>query len=191
MGEGFHRQREARLVAELGAIGLELADDGRVVLGFGHDAHAAVLVAMILGRGAHHGRAADVDVLDRVFQRAVGLGYGLLERVEIHHHEVDAADVVRGDRVHVFRKVAAREDAAMHLGVQGLDAAVEHLREAGVLGDVGDREAGFAQHAGGAAGRQQLDAERGEFAGEIEHAAFVGNTDQGLGDFHRGTGSED
>jgi hypothetical protein len=49
----------------------------RVVLGVGDDADAALLVAVVLGRGAHHGRAADVDVLDRVFQRAAGLGHGL------------------------------------------------------------------------------------------------------------------
>ena len=185
VGEGLHREREAGLVAELAGVGLELFDDAAVVLGVGDDADAALLVAVVLGRGAHHGGAADVDVLDRVFQRAVGLGHGLLEGVEVHHHEVDATDVVGGNRVHVLGKIAAGEDAAVHLRMQGLDAAVEHLGEAGVLGDVGDRQAGLAQQAGGAAGRQQLDAEGGELAGEVEHAAFVGDTDQGLGHVHR------
>ncbi|OPZ04932.1 MAG: hypothetical protein BWZ09_01451 [Alphaproteobacteria bacterium ADurb.BinA305] len=189
VGEGLHREREAGLVAELAGVGLELFDDAAVVLGVGDDADAALLVAVVLGRGAHHGGAADVDVLDRVFQRAVGLGHGLLEGVEIDHHQVDAADVVGGDGVHVFGEIAAGEDAAMHLRVQGLDPAVQHLGEAGVLGDVGHRQAGLAQQAGGAAGRQQLDAERGELAGEVEHATFVGDADQGLGHVHRWAGS--
>ena len=35
------------------------------------------------------------------------------------------------------------EDSAVDLGVQRLDAAVEHLREAGEVGDVADFEAGI------------------------------------------------
>ncbi len=72
----------------------------------------------------------------------------------------------------------------MHLGMQRLDAAIEHFREAGVVGNVGDGEAGVAQQLGGAAGGEQLDAETGEGAGEIDGAMFVGNADQCLGDFH-------
>jgi hypothetical protein len=94
------------------------------------------------------------------------------ERVEVHHHQVDGgmpcaamawpgAPAGRG----------GCEDAAVHLRVQGLDAAVEHFREAGVVGDFGDRQAGFAQHLGGAAGGQELDAERGQGAGEVDDAA--------------------
>jgi hypothetical protein len=72
----------------------------------------------------------------------------------------------------------------MHLGVQGLDPAVEHFGEAGVVGDVGDLEAGIAQQLGGAAGGEQLDAELGQAAGKIDRAALVGNAEQRLCDFH-------
>jgi hypothetical protein len=72
VGEGLHREREAGLVAELAGVGLELFDDAAVVLGVGDDADAALLVAVVLGGGPPWW-AADVDVLDRVFQRAVGL----------------------------------------------------------------------------------------------------------------------
>ena len=34
----------------------------------------------------------------------------------------------------------------MHFGVQGLDPAVQHLREAGVVGHFGDRHAGVSEH---------------------------------------------
>jgi hypothetical protein len=77
VGEGLHASVEAGLVSQLAGVGLQLVDNGRVVFGVGHDADAALRVAVVLGRGAHHGGAADVDVLDGVFQRAVGLGHGL------------------------------------------------------------------------------------------------------------------
>jgi hypothetical protein len=60
---------------------------------------------------------------------------------------------------HVLGQIAARQDAAVHLRVQRLHAAIEHLREAGVIGHFGHGQAGVGQQFGGAAGRQQLDAE--------------------------------
>jgi hypothetical protein len=84
-------------------------------------------VAVVLGRRAQHGRAADVDVLDGVRQRAVILGDGLLERVQVDHQQVDRRDAVLGQRCHVLGQVAAGQDAAVHLRVQRLHAAVEHL----------------------------------------------------------------
>jgi hypothetical protein len=184
VGEGLAGEVEAGLVAQRAGVGLQFGDDGRVVGRFGHDADAAGFVAVVLGRCADHGRAADVDVLDGVFQGAVGLGDGGLEGVEVDHHQVDARNVVLFELGQVLGQVAAGEDAAVHLGVQGLDAAVEHFGEAGVVGDVGHRQAGFAQGLGGAAGGQQLDAEGGQLAGEFDDAGFVGDAEQGLGDFH-------
>ena len=56
-------------------------------------------------------------------------------------------------------KVAAGEQAAMDLGMQGLYPAVEHLGEAGVGGHLGHGHALLLQELGGAAGGEQLDAE--------------------------------
>ena len=56
----------------------------------------------------------------------------------------------------VLGQVAAAEDAAMDLRHQRLHAAVEDLREAGVVGDLLHRHAGLAQRAGGAAGGEDL-----------------------------------
>jgi hypothetical protein len=58
-------------------------------------------------------------------------------------------------RRHVLGHVAPRQQAAVHLRVQRLHAAVEHLGEAGVVGHLGDRQAGIGQQLGGAAGGQQ------------------------------------
>ena len=73
----------------------------------------------------------------------------------------------------------------MHLRMQGLDAAVEHFREAGVIGHVGNgagrRRAGTL----GAAGGQQLDAE-GDSSRANSTTPVLSETQTGLGrgDFH-------
>ena len=78
----------------------------------------------------------------------------------------------------------------MNFRMQGLDPAVEHLGETGVVGDIGNGEAGIAQQLGGAAGGEQLDAELGQAAGEINRAALVGYAQERLCDFHGNLGSE-
>ncbi len=40
---------------------------------------------------------------------------------------------------------AAMQDAAVHFGMQRLDASIEHFREASEFGDVFDGDAGIAQ----------------------------------------------
>ena len=86
----------------------------------------------------------------------------------------------------VFRQVAAGQDAAMHFRMQRLDAAVEHFRKAGVIADFGNRQAGVTQHFGSAAGRQQLDALRGEALCEFEYTRLAGDGNQRLLDSHGG-----
>ena len=163
-------------------VGLHFGEQRGVVFRIGDDGHASV----VLGRRTDHRRTADVDVLDRIFQRHAGLGDGGGERVEIHADQVDGRDAVFFDGRQVFRQVATGEDAAVHLRVQGLDAAVEHFREAGVVADFGDGEAGVTQHLGGAAGRQQLDTLGGQALGEFEYTRLVGDGNQRLLDSHGG-----
>jgi hypothetical protein len=111
-----------RSLSEL-AGGLQLGQHGLVLVGGGDHAH----VLPVLGGGAHHGGAADVDVLDGVGQRAAGLGHGGFKRVEVDHQQVDGLDAVFLQRGHVLGQVAAGQQAAVHHGVQGLDAAVQHF----------------------------------------------------------------
>ncbi len=91
--------------------------------------------------------------------------------------------MLRHDRA-MLGKITPPEDAAMHLGMQGFDAAVEHFRKARVVGNIGDIEPGIAQQFGGTAGGKKLDAQLGQAAGKIHRAALVGNADQRLCDFH-------
>ena len=82
---------------------------------------------------------------------------------------------------------AAMQNAAMHFGMQRLDAAIEHFRESGEFGDVFDGNAGVAQELGRASGRDEFDAEAGELAREIHEAGFVGNAEDGALDVEHGT----
>ena len=139
-------------------------------------------VFKVLGRGAHHRGAADVDVLDHLGEGRAGAGGGFFKGVEIDDHHVDRLDAVALDSGAMFGVLADVQDAAVDFGMEGLDAAIEHLRKAGELGDVEDGEAGFAKCAGGAAGGDELDTVCGQLAGEVDEACLVGDAEQGAGD---------
>jgi hypothetical protein len=115
-----------------------------------HDDHG---VAEILGGGAHQRRPADVDLLDQIVERRRGIGRRSHEGVQIDDHQVDEADALARERRQIVRMIAAREDAAVDRRVQRLDPAVHHLREASHVGDGDYRQAGVAQRARGAPGR--------------------------------------
>ena len=170
MFEGLQRQVETLGVGQ--AAGLEGLDDAGVVAGVDHDGH----IFVVLRRRADHGRAADVDVLDGVGQVAIRLGHGGFEGIEIDRDQVDRLDAVLVHHRAVQR--TATEDAAMDLRVQGLDAAVHHFREAGVVGDFHCSHAVVLEQLVGAAGGEDFHAEGGQFAGELKDAGLVGNADQ-------------
>ena len=164
---GRGRDRPLRLL-QLGAdrvVGLGLDDDGDALV--------------VLGGGADHRRAADVDVLDRHLGRDLVPGDGLLERVEVDADEVDRLDALARQRRHVLGVLAPRQQRRVQPRVQRLHAAVEDLLLAGELGDVGHLEARLAQGAGGAAGGEDLDPHRRQAAGEVGDAGLVGDRDQG------------
>ena len=104
---------------------------------------------VVLGRRAHQGRSSDVDILDRVFKAAVGPCHRCRKRIEIDHDQVD-----RGNGLRVHHGVvlsASAENATVHFRVQRLDPAVHHFRKAGVIRDLCDCQAGFAEQSVGAA----------------------------------------
>jgi hypothetical protein len=77
-------------------LACELLDEEAIVLRIDDDRHPV----MVLRRRAHHGRSADVDILD-------GKGVGCIraradgaEGIEVDHHEVNRRDAMLGhDRV--------------------------------------------------------------------------------------------
>src|SRR5580700_9364751 len=88
----------------------------------------------ILGGGTDHRRSADVDVLDQLFDRDARPGCGFFEGVEIDHDHVDRPDAVLGYGCDVRGNLAAMQDAAVHLGMQRLNAAIKHFRKSSQLG---------------------------------------------------------
>lgn len=143
-------------------------DDGAVLVRAGGDGH----VAIVLGRRAQHRRPADVDVFDRLLQRAAGAGHGGLERIEVHDQQVDRRDLLLGH--HVGVDIAPPEQPAVDARVQGLHPAIHDFGEACVLRDFGHRQAFLGQQAGGAAGGQEFDAPFVQGARELRYAGLFG-----------------
>ena len=138
-------------------------------------------VGVVLGRGADHRRAADVDVLDHLVERRRAT-QRVLERIEIDDQQIDRRDAVGDHRRLVGGLAADRQQAAVDARMQRLQPAVHHLGKSGQLGDVDDLEAGLRQRRGGAAGRDDLDAARFERLAQFDEAGLVGNRDQGAAD---------
>jgi hypothetical protein len=132
---------------------------------------------VVLGRRADHRRAADVDVLDAMGEVGT-LGHGGFEGIEIDDEQVDRRDAVRLCGALMLGIAADRQQPTMHHGMQSLEAAIHHLRKAGVLRDVLDAEAGLFQRAGRASGRQKLDAGGGQPTRELDQARLVGHGDE-------------
>ena len=133
-------------------------------------------VAEILAGGAQQRRPADVDLLDQLVERRLGVLRRLGERIEVDDDEIDQLDPLRPDRLEIVGTVAAREDAAVDLRVQRLDPAVHHLGKAGDVRDVGDRQPGLGDGLRRSAGRDELDAAGGEPAREVDQPGLVRNT---------------
>ena len=170
--EGGHRQREAGLCRQCAGVGGQFLHQAGVLVRRGGHRHPGE----ILGRAAQHRRAADVDVLHRLGQAAVGAGGHRLERIQVQHQQVDRVDAVLGH--HRLVDAGAAEQAAVHPRMQGLDPAIHHFGELGEFGHVLHRQPGLAQGLGGAAGGKQFDAVRGQRVGQVKQAGLVGNRQQ-------------
>mmetsp|Transcript_22165 Transcript_22165/g.53703 ORF Transcript_22165/g.53703 Transcript_22165/m.53703 type:complete len:200 (+) Transcript_22165:1342-1941(+) len=111
---------------------------------------------VILRRGPEHGRAADVDIFDALFERRA-LRHRGLERVQVEHGHVDLADAVGLHVLLVLGIPAHAEEAAVHLRMERLDAPVETLGTAGVVANVDAGEGCVAELLGRPAGGEQFD----------------------------------
>ena len=61
--------------------------------------------------------------------------------------------------------------------MQGLDTAVKHFRETGVVRYLLHRYAGGTQQFRGTAGGQNIDTQRDQGMGEFDDTGFIRNTD--------------
>ena len=149
-----------------------IRENGAVVGRVAHDGD----VPPVLRGAAHHRRTADVDVFDGVLEGDALLGDGLPERIQVHAHEFDGLDAVLLQRFHMGRNVAAGQDAAVHLRVQRLHAAVADLREAGDFADADGLDAFAFQQFLRAAGGDDLPTEVHKALDELHEAGLVAYT---------------
>ena len=131
---------------------------------------------VVLGGGAHHGRSADVDVLDGLGIAAGRARHGLGEGIEVHDQEVDPFDLMQ--RHDALIDTSPAEQPAVDARMQGLDASAHDLGETRVLRDFGDGDTVFGEQARSAARGEDGDTAAFEFAGEVEKTGLVGDGQQ-------------
>ena len=170
----------AQLQRRRAVVGLHRFHDLIIVRGVGNDRDATV----VLRRTAEHGRAADVYVLDGLFERHAGLRHRGLELVEIHHHEVYRLDAVGLGLRDVLFVVAQVQEPAVDFRVQRLHAPVHHLREPGVLRNLHARDAFFSQKFGGPTGGDNLHTHSGECFRKLDQTSFIRHGNQRTFDTH-------
>ena len=173
-GERGGCKRAAKLERRRAFVLGELAGDGVVLRRIGH--HGDEL--MVLRGRAQHRRSADIDLLDRLVLLHAFAAHRHFEGIEIHADEVDRWNPVLFHRLHVLGYVAPAEQSAVNPRMQRLHPAVHHLGEACELLDGNDRNAGCGERVRGAAGRDDLDPERRERAGEGDEITLVADRDQ-------------
>ena len=160
---------------------VHLGQDGVVVGRIGDDGNARG----VLGSRAQHGGTADVDVLDGIREGDLGVGNGLLELVQVDDDQVDQLNAVLSGLLHVLLGIAAGQQRAVNLGVQGLNAAVHHL---GITRELLDWDYGNARilnSTSRTARRDDLDAKViDQRPCEIDDARLIGNRDQRACDLH-------
>ncbi len=136
---------------------------------------------VVLRRGAHHRRTADVDLLDALVRRGTGCDR-LGERIQVDHDQVERADVQLVELFHVIGLAPVRKDAGMHPRVQRLDPAVQAFGEPGDLLDRGNRNSRGGDPRRRGAGGYDLDAGAAQAAGELVQPALVEDADEGAAD---------
>ena len=148
-----------------------------VPLGAGDDRDRGV----VLGGGAHHRGAADVDLLDALVGRGAR-GDGLSEGVEVGDDQVERLHLEVRQLLDVGVQAAVGQDAGVDPRVQGLHAAVEALGEAGQVLDLGDRQAQALDQPGRATGGHERHARVVEAADQLLQPGLVVDGDQGSPD---------
>ncbi len=178
--ERLARERFARLQRKHAAGVAQLIEHTLVVARVDDDGRERA----VLGRRPDHRRAADVDVLDHLVLGRVAARDGLLERVQVHAHEVHLLDPMLGRRAQVRILVAPRQQARVQPRVQRLHAPIHHLREAREVLDRAHLDAGAGQLARGAAGRHELHAQISQPLRERDDPQLVGDRQQRPRDAH-------
>ena len=173
-GEGLGRQAHAPLQRQM-SLGLAQLLQHALVVGRVDDDRRE---RMVLGGRPDHRRAADVDVLDDLLLVRVAARDGLLERIQVHAHQIDLLDLLLGGRVEVAVVVAPGQQPRVQARVQRLHASVHDLREAREVLDVARGDARAGELARRAAGRDDLHAQLLQAACEVDDSGLLGDRQQ-------------
>ncbi len=84
---------------------------------------------MVFCRSPQQAGASDIDQFDCLAGRHLGICKGSLERIETDDHRVKKTDLVFIKKLEIITAIPSGEQPRKDLGMQRLDAAVEHLRE--------------------------------------------------------------
>ena len=154
-------------------MGLDLLEDFTVLPLFGGDGRKG----MVLGRRADHGRSADVDLLDRLFERHARLADRGFKRVKVDDYQFEGQDAVVDEGLHVLGVVVPAEDPAMDLGMQRFEPPVHHFGKTGV---VRASRTGIPSDSrcAGSSGAEDFHAGGNQAAGETGQPLFITDTDQ-------------
>ncbi len=118
----LHRQLTAQLARYCSCL---CRIEHALIVGRIHD-HQDIVV--VFGCRAQHRRTADIDIFNGLFEGTVRLCDRRFERIEIDHDHVDGPDPLLLHLLDMGRNRTASKQAAMNLGVQCFDAAVENFR---------------------------------------------------------------
>ena len=173
-GIGLLRQSAPQGQRQRAAVGVKIGENRAVIGAVDHHRD----IAMVLGGGADHGRAADVDVLDAVLVN-LSCRDGGLERVEVDDQKIDRRDAVGQHGRLMLRVRPHPQKAAVNGRMQRLDAPVHHLREAGEVGDLLHGQARVGERLMRAAGRDEGDPALAQRARERDKSGLVGYGQKG------------
>ena len=160
----------ARRFAEA-ARAAQFVEQRSVIRGIDGDRHMGV----VLGRGADHRRATDVDLLDRLRECDVGIRDGGLEWVEVDDDQVDRPNLLLLEVSLIALVISTGEDPAVDPRVKRFDSPAEHLGTVREFRNVDDREARVSQCTRGATGGDQFDTEFRESSPQFDQAGLVGD----------------
>ena len=106
-------------------MGIHIIQNFLIVLRVCNNRH----IFMVLGCSTYHRRSADINILDRLL--VIGAVFNnFAERVKVHNHQINFANLVICHRLLMCRIITARQNAAMHFGVQGFNTAIHDFWEA-------------------------------------------------------------
>ena len=143
----FLREFLAQFPGRATTVRSQFAEDLGVIAGVHDDRD----VAVILGGGTNHSRAADVDIFDAIGETGAPPDRRL-ERIEIHHEKIDRRDAMRQHRRHMFWIFPYGQKPAMDLRMQSFHPSVKEFGKPGQIGDIADRQTSIGKHLARAAG---------------------------------------